>query len=625
MDRDIFAFQSEAGHYYRFHCTFPEPLVGWGLEHIDVNGERLGWVHAWISSGQSLFFKTHSAQTTYLKMFAVHEELSGSYSCVLEDVGQDDHGEWLATATPWLPGTQATGVLELRTDMDMFSRSLSHGAFHRVTCTSLDPAMPCLVAVLGPTGVTSGEPAGTASFNATHDGTYRVEVTSAYWQIPIIRSAYTLQFETLGLDDHGDAREYATPLTPSSVPFTGQLSGGMDRDVFSFTTQVGHIYRFMCEVLPGQVFAPKLFLTNDTGQMVEGSHEASNAAARVAVEAAAVAEYFVEVSSGPSYVGPYSCRFDDLGLDDHGNTLATATAVQVPTLLTGHLETRLDVDVFSFPVQAGHSYSFVAAAAPGRAGVMRLKNAQGTVLQNLSDQSNFLAPQAAVYFLEVSVESFREAGTYSIQARDLGPDDHGNTPETATSIEPGQTLSGECHVSSDVDVFVFPMVANALYRVSCTGCDPTLQSPAGALRTLKTGQGSTISYYLDAHVAAPVYLSTRASSYQLTLEYLGTDDHGDVVGEATPITPPVILSAVLEAVSDVDVFSLSLLAGQTHRVGVSAGFTTGLRVLAPDGTELPRTLEGDFTSTAPGVHHILVRTWTSSTSFPSGPYVLTVD
>ncbi|NTX08361.1 hypothetical protein [Myxococcus sp. CA040A] len=624
LDRDVFAFQSGARHFYRFHCTFPEPLVGWGLELIDSAGRRLDWVPVWISSGRSLYFKTHSAQTTYLRMYAVHEELSGSYSCVLEDVGQDDHGDTVETATPWLPSTQATGVMELRTDMDVFTVSLSHGAFHGVTCTSQNPAVSCRVKVLSPTGSSTGEPTGTVSFNATHDGIYRVEVTSVFAQDSIVQAAYTLQFVTLGTDDHGDAREYATPVTPSSVPFTGQLSGGLDRDVFSFTTQVGHIYLFSCEVVPGYSVGPHLLLTNGTGQMVDVHTYVENQPTRVSVDAAAVAEYFVEVGFG-AYVGPYSCRLEDLGSDDHGDTLVDATEVLLPSLLTGHLETRLDVDVFSFSVRAGHHYSLQQMGGTGNAGAVRLKNAQGTVLHTLSGGFTFLSSEEAVYFLEVDVAPFGWAGTFSIWARDLGPDDHGDTPATATPLEPGLPVSGACYVSTDVDVFTFTMEANALYRVSCTGCDPKLESPAGPLRTLKTTQGTTISYHLDADATAPVYVVVRAGLYQLTLEYLGTDDHGDDLVHATPITYPLLLPAVLDSAFDVDVFSLSLLAGQPRRVKATAGFGTVVSVVAPDGTAVPRSFAGDFTPTQSGLHHLRVRPDIASGSFTYGPYSLILD
>ncbi|WP_163865163.1 hypothetical protein [Myxococcus eversor] len=600
--------------------------MGWGLERIDAEGRRLEQLPVWISSGRPLYFKVHAAETTYLRMSTIHSELSGPYSCKLEDLGPDDHGDTLDTATPWSPDTVATGVMELVTDVDVFALSLRRGAFYRVVCTSQLPSVPCKVNVLSPTGVSTGEPASTASFNASHDGTYRVEVTSTFAQDVVIQAAYSLQLENLGTDDHGDTREHATRLMPSPSPFSGMLSGAMDRDVFSFSTQVGHAYLFICDVLPGQLLAPRLVLLDAAGRQVEIAPYFQEQPTRVSVEATTATEYFVELSYG-TYVGTYSCRLEDLGFDDHADSSVGATVVMLSTRLTGHLETRSDVDVFAFPMRPGHFYSFQWKGGTSSPGAVWLKNAQGTVLQTMNFGGfTYLASSEERYTLEVDAAPLGRAGTFSIEATDLGPDDHGDTPETATLLEPGLPLSGARYLGSDRDVFVFSMEENTLYRVNCTGCDVTFQSPGGQPRTLKTTRNSTISYHLDAYATAPVYITIYSGSlYQLSLEYLGKDDHGDDTDHATGITYPLNLQAALDSVFDVDVFSLSLLAGQTHRVRAIAGFSTVVSVLAPDGTEVTKSFEGDFTPTQSGLHHIQVRPNLTVWSYPSGPYRLTFD
>ncbi|NTX39425.1 hypothetical protein HUA78_33815 [Myxococcus sp. CA033] len=622
FDKDVFSFQAKAQHFYRFQCTFPSLRPGWQHDRIDARNSPMRTEVVWSPPGRGLYFKAVAQEVAYVRLSARTFAVSGPYSCQLVDLGADDHGDTLATATPWVPDTLATGVLELREDRDAFAIPLPRGAFYRVSCDS-PTFTPCQVNVAAPSGVGTGFLENTATFNATHPGDYLVEVATAPGTDVVIRGAYSLRLEHLEDDDHADTSDNATRLAPSPAPFSGKLSGSVDRDVFAFTALQGHVYRFACDILLGRSLGPTLVLRDRAGQYVEGSSFVEGMGTSVAVEAPAAADYFVELSHG-AYEGPYRCRFEELGFDDHGDSATQATEVSLSTLLTGRIETRSDVDVFTFPLRPGHSYRFQWVEGTASNTSFQLNDAQGKQLQ--FSTLNWMVHEAteeAMYQFEVKLSQTWGTGTYAIQATDLGPDDHANLPEGATLLEVGQTLPGWRHRNDDVDVFVFHVEENNLYRLTCSGCGLVFLQPFGKVLPLHVANPD--SYLLDAIDTGPVHISVvSGSSYQLSLAFLGKDDHGDDTARATPITFPLRLSALMETPFDTDVFSVNLRAGQPHRVNAGGHPTMVVTVLDPEGQEVPKTFEGDFTPRLPGIHHLRVKT-NVGYDFRYGAYQLAFD
>src|SRR5205823_5297331 len=89
---------------------------------------------------------------------------------------------------------------------------------------------------------------------------------------------------------------------------------------------------------------------------VTGSSPGSQLAAYKVATAGTV---YAEVKAGyANYAGPYTYTLEDLGPDDHGDTLATADAITFGTTSQGNLETTSDLDVFTFTATANHIYRF---------------------------------------------------------------------------------------------------------------------------------------------------------------------------------------------------------------------------------------------------------------------------
>ncbi|NTX01733.1 hypothetical protein [Myxococcus sp. CA040A] len=621
-DHDVFSFTAQAGRYYRFQCLFSGPLSEWTLRRFDAQMQGAETEGVWAPPGMGIHFKVAVTEPTYLSISSRPAVTVSPYSCEIVELGLDDHGDLAATATPWNPATAATGVLEYVFDRDVFSLSLPRGAVYRVRCESTT-LNPCKVNVTSPVGTATGATVQAAVFNATHPGTYSVEVTPDWYAPLLLNGTYALQLDFLEADDHGDVLEFATPLTPSPTPFTGRVSNARDRDVFTFSAVQDHLYRFTCSAPP----SPGLLLRDGAGVAVEGSVHVSGWSTSVSVEAPAAGGYSVELFHD-NFVGPYTCALEDLGLDDHGDSAGVATAIAFPTTLDGHLETRGDVDVFTFPVQAGRIYRFLRTSGTGSSQALQLRNAQGQSLQT-SNSGHLIheATEDAQYTLEVKLDpgGIRYPGTYVIEATDMGPDDHANTQVGATVLVPGQTATGWRHREQDRDVFVFHAQDQTLYILYCTVCDLTFETPNGPARRIH--HGGPTRFFFDPVEAGPIYVTVNqafvGAFYDLRLEVAAVDDHGDDVAHATVITFPSSFMAALDSFYDVDVFAADLVAGQPRRVQVLGAYSM-FQVLDPMGQPVAVNSVGEFTPQLSGSHHVVVKVdpWYA---YQSGAFRLTLD
>ena len=168
--------------------------------------------------------------------------------------------------------------------------------------------------------------------------------------------------------------------------------------------------------------------------------------------------------------------------DDHANSSAGATAIEVGEAAGGSLEYDGDVDFFVFDAVAGEFYEL--SVAPGTLGdpTLALYDADGTWLDGDDDSGGSLAPlvyweapsAGAVY---VEVGGFG-AGSYTlmIAVSDVD-DDHADSLEGATAARVGEAFLGTLNYGGDVDYFAFDAVEGEVYQIDVepgTLGDPTL-------------------------------------------------------------------------------------------------------------------------------------------------------
>ncbi|WP_426747202.1 hypothetical protein VZQ01_06600 [Myxococcus faecalis] len=413
---------------------------------------------------------------------------------------------------------------------------------------------------------------------------------------------YAYRLEDLGKDAHGDTPATATPITVPSAPFLVALEFAEDSDFFSFRTEPGRGFRFSCEA------EVSVTLWDSAGDQVEGSGGRTSVG-RLSQEAST---WYVRVYKG-SQVFNTQCQLDDLGPDEHANGMLGATPLPMGVPVTARLQGTNDVDVFSFEATQGHVYTL--GDSPARERLIQLTDAAGTVLTETAWGRIVLeATSTGRYF--VFARALKETPWWSdfqVELQDLGPDDHGDTPGTATRVEVGQVVEGLIHSSTDLDAIALQLDADGVYQVTCTpDCSLSASTPGSTFpfRMHMTSSKGVWKAHLLASTLVTFIIDSRSAPYAFTfrVERVGTDDHGDDAAHATVVTLPVSLEGVFELGSDLDELAVTLEGGTTYVVS-SNGAT--VQLFDAGGANVPVIYDAvtrtrSVTTTAPGLHRVVL-------------------
>lgn len=531
-------------------------------------------------------------------------EQAAGLTCAIVGYRQsDDHGDTPETATALAPSVDfQEGIIsppfQGKADRDVFAMptAAGHGYLLIVQAGTLAAVDVRLVEA-------SGREVRTRPVQ-TNEGT-RLEFVSSEEAPRFITVAapegsgasgtYSYRLEDLGRDVHGDTLATATPLALTNIPFPLVIEFEGDVDVFTFRTEPNQGFRFSCEatnislhLMDGQGAAVNDGLTRASSRISAGqlSQDAST--------------WFVRVYSNSEAAAATQCQLDDLGRDDHANELQGATPLTAGIPVAVRLHGPNDVDVFSFFATTGHIYDvrFLPHVYERR---VRLTDADGKTLAET--RWNRIVHEAATtgtYYVHLLPDS-SWGSDLEVRVDDLGTDDHGGTPQTATLADVGETVTGLIHKESDLDAISVPLDANVFYRLSCTHAGTLTTHTSGApLSMLKVEDG-----VWRVHTPASGLVTFIVSSWSIPdaftfrMDLMGPDDHGDDAEHATPKTVPVNAGGVFEVGSDVDVLSFELEAGRTYVVRSNR---TAIRLLEPHGAQVDLAYEagtGNQTFTAP--------------------------
>ena len=269
-------------------------------------------------------------------------------------------------------------------------------------------------------------------------------------------------------------------LVPNSPGVSGTLGGaGFGKITFyGMDLEAGHLYRLNSSLDrsgdPESAYA--LFADDDWEHLVQWPSPGD-----WIFEALTTRRFYLALIPG-HYATQYTVTLDDSGLDDHGGDAGHATPVPGGQSLAGRFNADYDVDALSFPVEAGHAYAVGCSA--GR--TLKLVDSRGYDLSSwhgTSEALNWRAMRAAESGRMTALVQGPAGGTFSCPVRDLGPDDAGDTVETARGV----TLPFESQLSwqllKDVDMLSFSALAGHRLRITCTpalaeSCNVCLVDPA---------------------------------------------------------------------------------------------------------------------------------------------------
>jgi len=275
-----------------------------------------------------------------------------------------------------------------------------------------------------------------------------VEAFNAAGAASMMSSAIT----PVTIDVNGDTQTTATPLGGPGVTATAIDRAG-DIDVFSFQAEAGLSYTFATTLssLPVALHDSVIELTDAQGRRLAYNDDfGGTLASRISWTAEPALngqQIFLSVRGyAQSQVGDYSLSLSIVRppVDDHGDTIASATRIQVPSALNASLQRPGDVDMFSIVVEPGTTYVFSTSLGTQsgslRDSVLELLDSSGRRLAfnddfggTLASRISWTVPQGFGHqnvFLAARAYSSSQTGTYSVSVSQSVP------PVVTTNSQP---------------------------------------------------------------------------------------------------------------------------------------------------------------------------------------------
>ncbi len=566
-------------------------------------------------------FVAPAGQSVMLRVRSVRATATGSYTIRYSDFGVDDYANTTAGALTLVPGAGAfSGAVQYAGDLDVVWLESPPLTAVRLSMLDGGPARPDLqIEVARPDGGTRLLSAG----EATTFTTPTVESLSltARGRNPRAQGDFQLLMEDLGPDDHSDDPAFGTPLATDDVAISGRIERNQDTDSFRVEQMADRLYRLRWQA---QGFTPSAVVLLASGQVINLGY--SYGVTGLVWKAAGSLPASVRLSSSyGSTALTYSVAVEDLGFDDHSDTVTAATPLAVGTPIAGRLELSTDIDTFSFTATAGHIFQAAATVTGTGATTLRVRvlDSTGAMLGEGDGLAGALVATTGTYRAQVLRGGYSSNGDlqrYSLTVTDQGTDDHAGTSAGATALTVGTPIGGSVQYTADVDAFAFTPIAGHVYAVSCARtsgtCSFQVKDPSGVVVPSGGGFLAATAGRWIVEVSGGSY-SSVLGPYTLTVTDQGAEDHGGTAATATPLTLGTATSGVLAFQSDIDVFSFSGVAGHIYAVtlgnsSVRAEVRDSANALVSTGYYSGSTTS--FLAASGGTFYVLASGYYSSTS-----------
>ena len=401
----------------------------------------------------------------------------------------------------------------------------------------------------------------------------------------------------------------AVILTVDAEPHEARIDELYEVDWYRFTAVAGQDYWILADTSRGGSWIDV--------DIVLSLHDANGAAVEVAAEnhlneqrwllltGAEAGTYYVRVGVDPSpidHIGGYGIEIRAID-DDHGNSAADATEIQLATTeYIGRMDYEDDQDWLVFDAPAGDIYRVTAVGAGDVQLYSVRSSSDGVEVERLARWGTYYS----VYGLDARPWRFAEAGRYAVAVRDEAgrqsypgdytltferlSDDHPNTPEDTTGLTLGRETVATVEYRDDEDWFHVDLVDGELYVLEVT-------SPGDGVSSLEVvvyGSESTTysdSYVLNRHslsypdgnrllwtaiATGRHHVQVRDTerwdstihpvAYGITVSRRAPDDHADHRGGSTPLRPGMWLEGTLDTLGDEDWFRFPAAAWVPYTV-----------------------------------------------------------
>ncbi|PKB80339.1 MAG: hypothetical protein BZY88_09045 [SAR202 cluster bacterium Io17-Chloro-G9] len=424
-DVDYFAFPAVANNGYVMETTLTS-LSDSFLEFYDAGGTLLLSNDAGgVGNASKITWVAPSTATYYAKVRGFTGSHSGTYSfSVTETV--DDHGNDIASATLISVNTTISAAIDVIGDIDYFAFPAQEGSIYLTITieTTLGTLSDSFLHLYNGSGTQlaandAGGPGNASKIDwiAPSAGTYYAAVRG--FSSSQLGTYDVLVTETVVVDDHGNDIASATSASVNT-PYASNIEVGGDVDYFAFPAVAnnGYVMETTLTTLSDSFLefydaGGTLLLSNDAGGVGNAS--------KITWVAPSTATYYAKVRGfAGSHSGTYSFSVTET-VDDHGNSVASATPISVGVAISAGVDVVSDIDYFSFPATSGVSYTLETTLVSLADSFLELYNGGGTLLagNDASGVGNaskitWVAPSTATYYAAVRGFSSSQLGTYSL-------------------------------------------------------------------------------------------------------------------------------------------------------------------------------------------------------------------
>lgn len=567
-DADWFRVTLEAGKTYRFALsTRGANMYLSQLTLRDSNGNALGESISYSPYAIPEFEYTPTVSGTYY-MAAQNDIAWGDYAVrVDERTAADDFAAGIATKGVIAVGSGGSGVAEVSGDTDWFRFDYTGGkrysfGFETEGMVYGDITLHDAAGKLIPLSYPF-EPINSGSlfvaFKGEQAGNYKLFIRE-------LQDDYS-EFDT------------TTGTLAKGGSVTGQINYRNDYDAFKVSLDANVTYTFRLSGAAVELYNVSVMLRDASGKWIEGTYYAKT----MSVSVPTAGTYYAVVRTGTGTSGAYTLTMEDpsASVDDHGNTVATATIAVAGQDVAGKVNSVGDVDMMRVQLEAGVNYMLDLTSARAYDFQFDIYGPDGVKLADRGMPGRNLTPEVSGYYY-VAISSAAIDSSYTWKMTGI-PDDYKGNIAGAGALTIGTPLTAVLNAGGDRDCFAVDLVAGQTYQVSLDGISfgtfRLLGSDGNEQRTfdLNRSQGVTAVEY-TATASGRYYIevgypyTSYEMRYTLGVRQAQLDDVGDTIASARALANNVAFNAEFGIAYDTDVFKFTVTAGQDYAFEMGANW-----------------------------------------------------
>ena len=296
-----------------------------------------------------------------------------------------------------------------------------------------------------------------ANLSSSPHGITWVALISEYIYIAIGEDgSYGFYTLTVAPDDHGHDPSTATSMAiGESVEFTLY---GNDTDYFRFQAEAGQDYRVDIEHLTSVWGMPHVAIHNSSGRELASFSSDEE----IIVESPGSGDYYIASTMEPEGFGGFKLLVFS-SKDAHGDSVESATFVEVGEPVRGVVYPEDDPDFFVFQAEGGKFYEIGVAGNLYDARIA-LFDSDEALLESFGAGAIWKTERAGEYYIGVTDYTSPSSYTLSVSVLEI-TDDHGGSAADASAITIGESIEGEVNYLGDEDVFLFQVEAGTIYEI----------------------------------------------------------------------------------------------------------------------------------------------------------------